>query len=49
MQDLKRLLNDSWKFFLAHLLPISFILLPGLIVANLVGLQLEAGFRVGED
>lgn len=48
MQDLKRLLNDSWKFFLAHLLPISFILLPGLIVANLVGLQLEAGFRVGE-
>ena len=48
MQDLKRLLNDSWTFFLAHLLPISSILLPGLIVANLVGLQMEAGFQTGD-
>lgn len=49
MQDLKRLLNDSWNFFSANLFSISLILLPGMIAMNILGVMIEATFEASSD
>lgn len=49
MQDLKRLLSDSWTFFTANLFSISLILLPGMIAMNILGVMIEATFQASSE